>query len=74
MNKSNLMFLNKKDEQQRFTGLEVYLSSTPVQQTSHGYSYLYLREQYRELGDVPAFDTRSFQKMHNARYGDNNLK
>ena len=59
--------LEKIDEQGRFRGIDIYLGDTPGQAKTHGYSYVCMRTQYEELGQVMGFD------KSNAKYALDHL-
>jgi len=52
MEKINLQTINRVDERGRVIGIEFFLSSTPKQADSHGFSYLGARELYKEAEEV----------------------
>jgi hypothetical protein len=63
-------FINHLDEQQRFRDYSVEEGSGQVD--SHGYSYLYTRHMYQQLGDIMGLDRLVQQMEHNEQmyYGE----
>jgi GH25 family lysozyme M1 (1,4-beta-N-acetylmuramidase) len=69
--KDNLFYLVFEDELKRpYKNLEIHLSDVPKQGVSHGISYLYMRQQYQEKGDVMGFD-KSIAINERSTYGFN---
>jgi len=69
MIKNKLYFLERLDEQGRFRGLEVHLDVMPGQYKTHGYSYLYMRNQRKEnLDEIMAFDKSIFKHLLQEEY------
>lgn len=53
---------NHFDEKQRFRGVTYYIADTPGQVDSHGYSYMYAREQLQELGEQMGIQEGDLEK------------
>ena len=51
-----MYFMNILDEKQRFVRLDIYDNGKTGQADSHTYSYLFCREQYKEMGDIMGLD------------------
>lgn len=68
--KDKLNLLERMDEQQRFRGISVYFGESSGQAQTQGYSYLYCRGLYQELGQVMGLD-KSIAINERSVYGFN---
>ena len=68
--KDKLNLMNRLDQENRMFGFQVWLGEAPGQADSHGYSYLYARTLYQELGQTMGLD-KSIAINERKMYGFN---
>ena len=57
-----MKFYNVMDDQNRFCGLKIEITEKSGQYDTHGFSYLYMRNMYKEMDDKMGLDYETKQK------------